>query len=81
MRRLIVLPRSNGSVSHPRAPRRHPDRFFPHEGDHVVIATGAEARSGRDHGPAITRVRTEDGRELPGTEHFTSMGGRPTGRP
>lgn len=46
-----------------------------------MIVTGADARSGRDRAPAITRVRTTDGHEPPGTEHFASMGGRPTGRP
>ncbi|MFD4793426.1 hypothetical protein [Streptomyces anulatus] len=35
----------------------------------------------RDRGPAISRARTADGHELPAAEHFTSMGGCPTGRP
>lgn len=58
-----------------------PGRVFYREGEGVVIVAGADARTGRNHGLAITRVRTEDGRELPATEYFTSMGGCPTGRP
>ncbi|MFI1227491.1 MULTISPECIES: methionyl-tRNA formyltransferase [unclassified Streptomyces] len=58
-----------------------PGRVFYREGDGVVIVAGADARRGRNHGLAITRVRTEDGRELPATEYFTSMGGYLTGRP
>ncbi|MFD4797294.1 methionyl-tRNA formyltransferase [Streptomyces anulatus] len=58
-----------------------PGRVFYREGEGVVIAAGADARTGRNHGLAITRVRTEDGRELPATEYFTSMGGYLTGRP
>ncbi|WP_327169285.1 methionyl-tRNA formyltransferase [Streptomyces subrutilus] len=58
-----------------------PGRVFYREGDGVVIVAGADARTGRNHGLAVTRVRTEDGRELPATEYFTSMGGYLTGRP
>ncbi|MER7695707.1 MULTISPECIES: methionyl-tRNA formyltransferase [unclassified Streptomyces] len=58
-----------------------PGRVFYREGDGVVIVAGADARTGRNHGLAITRVRTADGRELPATEYFTSMGGYLTGRP
>ncbi|MEU6957296.1 methionyl-tRNA formyltransferase [Streptomyces sp. NPDC045714] len=58
-----------------------PGRVFYREGEGVVIVAGADARTGRNHGLAITRVRTEDGRELPATEYFTSMGGYLTGRP
>ncbi|MFG3410261.1 methionyl-tRNA formyltransferase [Streptomyces sp. NPDC048142] len=58
-----------------------PGRVFYREGDGVVIVAGADARTGRNHGLAITRVRTEDGSELPATEYFTSMGGYLTGRP
>ncbi|MFF8555944.1 methionyl-tRNA formyltransferase [Streptomyces sp. NPDC015501] len=58
-----------------------PGRVFYREGDGVVIVAGADARHGRNHGLAITRVRTADGRELPATEYFTSMGGYLTGRP
>ncbi|MFD6798684.1 methionyl-tRNA formyltransferase [Streptomyces cyaneofuscatus] len=58
-----------------------PGRIFYREGDGVVIVAGADARTGRNHGLAITRVRTEDGRELPATKYFTSMGGYLTGRP
>ncbi|MEV8419243.1 methionyl-tRNA formyltransferase, partial [Streptomyces niveus] len=52
-----------------------PGRIFYREGDGVVVVAGADARTGRNRGLAITRVRTEDGRELPATEYFTSMGG------
>lgn len=58
-----------------------PGRVFYREGDGVVIVAGADARTGRNHGLAITRVRTEDGRKLGATEYFTSMGGYLTGRP
>ncbi|GAB77474.1 methionyl-tRNA formyltransferase [Austwickia chelonae] len=57
-----------------------PGRIFYREGDGVVIVAGADARTGRNHGLAVTRVRTEDGRELPATEYFTSMGGYLTDR-
>ncbi|QKZ23773.1 methionyl-tRNA formyltransferase [Streptomyces chartreusis] len=58
-----------------------PGRIFYREGDGVVIVAGADARTGRNHGLAITRVRTEDGRELGATEYFTTMGGYLTSRP
>ncbi|MFD8575703.1 methionyl-tRNA formyltransferase [Streptomyces virginiae] len=58
-----------------------PGRVFYREGDGVVIVAGADARTGRNHGLAITRVRTEDGRELPAAEYFTTMGGYLTARP
>ncbi|MEN3584039.1 methionyl-tRNA formyltransferase [Streptomyces sp. ZYX-F-203] len=58
-----------------------PGRVFYREGEGVVIVAGADARTGRNHGLAITRVRTEDGRELPATEYFTSMGGYLTSHP
>lgn len=58
-----------------------PGRVFYREGEGVVIVAGADARTGRNHGLAITRVRTEDGREVPATEHFTTMGGYLTSRP
>ncbi|MFC8589291.1 methionyl-tRNA formyltransferase [Streptomyces sp. NPDC057217] len=58
-----------------------PGRISYREGEGVVIVAGADARTGRNHGLAITRVRTEDGRELPATEYFTSMGGYLTARP
>ncbi|MEV6747994.1 methionyl-tRNA formyltransferase [Streptomyces sp. NPDC051080] len=58
-----------------------PGRIFYREGEGVVIVAGADARTGRNHGLAIIRVRTEDGRELPATEYFTSMGGYLTNRP
>ncbi|MEU4657448.1 methionyl-tRNA formyltransferase [Streptomyces sp. NPDC023723] len=58
-----------------------PGRVFYREGDGVVIVAGADARRGRNHGLALTRVRTEDGRECPAAEYFTTMGGYLTARP
>jgi methionyl-tRNA formyltransferase len=52
-----------------------PGRIFIREGDAVVIVSGADARRGHNHGLAITRIRTEDGTDLPALEYFTSMGG------
>ncbi|MEU9284324.1 methionyl-tRNA formyltransferase [Streptomyces sp. NPDC048275] len=57
-----------------------PGRIFYREGDGVVIVAGADARTGRNHGLAITRIRTEDGEEMPATDYFTSMGGYLTAR-
>ncbi|MFE7757501.1 methionyl-tRNA formyltransferase [Streptomyces sp. NPDC057418] len=58
-----------------------PGRIFYRENDGVVIVAGADARTGLNHGLALTRIRTEEGRELPATEYFTSMGGYLTSRP
>lgn len=58
-----------------------PGRIFYREGEGVVIVAGADARTGRNHGLAVTRVRTEEGRELPAAEYFTRMGGYLTDRP
>ncbi|MEV6263590.1 methionyl-tRNA formyltransferase [Streptomyces sp. NPDC051784] len=58
-----------------------PGRIFYREGDGVVIVAGAEARTGRNHGLAVTRVRTEEGQELAAAEYFTRMGGYLTDRP
>lgn len=58
-----------------------PGRIFFREDDAVVIVAGADARTGRNHGLGITRVRTEDGRELPATDYFTTMGGYLTSHP
>ncbi|MFF8778210.1 methionyl-tRNA formyltransferase [Streptomyces sp. NPDC015140] len=58
-----------------------PGRIFYREGEGVVIVAGADARTGRNHGLAVTRVRTDDGRELPAAEYFTRMGGYLTDRP
>lgn len=55
-------------------------RIFYREGDGVVIVAGADARTGRNHGLAITRIRTEDGEEMPATDYFRSMGGYLTSR-
>lgn len=58
-----------------------PGRIFIREGDGVVIVAGAEARRGRSHGLLVKTVRTDDGRELPATEYFTTMGGYLTRQP
>ena len=52
-----------------------PGRIFYREDDGVVIVAGAEARTGRNHGLAITRVRTEDGVDHAATDYFRTMGG------
>ncbi|MFC1403600.1 MULTISPECIES: methionyl-tRNA formyltransferase [Streptacidiphilus] len=58
-----------------------PGRIFIREGDGVVVVAGAEARSGRLRGLAVTRVRTEDGTEHAATDYFRTMGGYLTARP
>lgn len=58
-----------------------PGRIFIREGDGVVIVAGADARSGRNHGLLVKRVRTEDGTELAATDYFRTMGGYLTDRP
>ncbi|MGW6917453.1 methionyl-tRNA formyltransferase [Kitasatospora sp. NPDC054939] len=50
-------------------------RIFYREGEGVVVVAGPDAHTGRNHGLAVTRVRTEDGRELAATDYFTTMGG------
>jgi methionyl-tRNA formyltransferase len=52
-----------------------PGRIFIREGNGVVIVAGADARSGRNHGVVVERVRTDDGQELAANEYFRSMGG------
>ncbi|HEV2782386.1 MAG TPA: methionyl-tRNA formyltransferase [Actinophytocola sp.] len=52
-----------------------PGRIFIREDDGVVIVAGPDARRGHNHGLLIKRVRTDDGRELPATEYFRTMGG------
>jgi methionyl-tRNA formyltransferase len=58
-----------------------PGRIFIKEGDGVVIVAGADARSGRNRGLLVRRVRVDDGTELPALEYFRSMGGYLTSRP
>ncbi|MCM2416962.1 MULTISPECIES: methionyl-tRNA formyltransferase [unclassified Streptomyces] len=58
-----------------------PGRIFIKEGDGVVIVAGADARSGRRHGLAVRRVRTEDGTEHAAHDYFRTMGGYLTSRP
>ncbi|AXB47510.1 methionyl-tRNA formyltransferase [Amycolatopsis albispora] len=58
-----------------------PGRIFIPEGDGVVIVAGADARTGRNHGLLIERVRTEDDRELAAKDYFRTMGGYLTAQP
>ncbi|MEE6262502.1 methionyl-tRNA formyltransferase [Plantactinospora sonchi] len=58
-----------------------PGRIFYREGDGVVIVAGPDAQRGRNHGLAITRVRTDDGRDHAATDYFRSMGGYLTAHP
>ncbi|GEL20828.1 methionyl-tRNA formyltransferase [Pseudonocardia asaccharolytica] len=58
-----------------------PGRIFFREGDGVVIVAGPRARTGREPGLVVERVRTEDGREYAATEYFRTMGGYLTARP
>jgi methionyl-tRNA formyltransferase len=52
-----------------------PGRIFIREGDGVVIVAGADARSGRNRGLVIERVRLDSGEELAATSYFRTMGG------
>jgi methionyl-tRNA formyltransferase len=52
-----------------------PGRVFIREGDGVVIVAGADARTGRNRGLVIERVRTEDDTEYAATDFFKTMGG------
>jgi methionyl-tRNA formyltransferase len=52
-----------------------PGRIFIREGDGVVIVAGADARTGRNPGLVIERVRLDDDTELPATDYFRTMGG------
>nr|WP_042183110.1 methionyl-tRNA formyltransferase [Kibdelosporangium sp. MJ126-NF4]CEL15361.1 formyltransferase [Kibdelosporangium sp. MJ126-NF4]CTQ95600.1 formyltransferase [Kibdelosporangium sp. MJ126-NF4] len=52
-----------------------PGRIFIKEGDGIVIVAGADARTGRNRGLVVERVRTEDGTEYAATDYFKTMGG------
>jgi methionyl-tRNA formyltransferase len=58
-----------------------PGRIFIREGDGVVIVAGADARTGRNPGLVIERVRTDEGIEHPATDYFRTMGGYLTPSP
>jgi methionyl-tRNA formyltransferase len=58
-----------------------PGRIFYREGDAVVIVAGTDARTGRNRGLAITRVRTEDGADHAAGDYFRTMGGYLTEQP
>jgi methionyl-tRNA formyltransferase len=58
-----------------------PGRIFFREGDGVAVVAGAAARRGRSKALLITRVRTDDGRELAAHDYFTTMGGYLTSSP
>ncbi|MGH3794148.1 MAG: methionyl-tRNA formyltransferase [Pseudonocardiaceae bacterium] len=57
-----------------------PGRLVLRNGPGVVVVAGANARSGRNRGLVIERVRTDDA-EYPATEYFTSMSGHLTNHP
>ncbi|GAA1170021.1 hypothetical protein GCM10009664_41860 [Kitasatospora gansuensis] len=50
-------------------------------GRSLAPSPARDARTGRNHGLAVTRVRTEDGRELGATESLTHMGSYLAERP
>lgn len=50
-------------------------RIFAREGDGVIIVCGPQPHRGANHGVVLTRVRTDDDRELAAGEHFTRMDG------
>lgn len=52
-----------------------PGRILYGEDDGVVIVAGADAHTSRNHGLAITRIRTENGEEMPAADYFRSTGG------
>ncbi|TCO62648.1 methionyl-tRNA formyltransferase [Actinocrispum wychmicini] len=52
-----------------------PGRIFIREGDGVVIVAGADARTGRNHGLVVERIRLDDNTELLATEYFRPLGG------
>ncbi|MBB6171887.1 methionyl-tRNA formyltransferase [Nocardiopsis mwathae] len=58
-----------------------PGRVFIPEGDGVVITAGADARTGRNRGLVIKRVRTDDGSEHTALDYFRRMGGYLTAHP
>ena len=58
-----------------------PGRIFYREGAGVAVVAGAQARRGKSKALLITRVRTDDGRELTATDYFTTMGGYLTSHP
>lgn len=58
-----------------------PGRIFLREGDGVAIVAGPAARTGREPGLVVERVRTADGRDLPAATYFRSMGGYLTAHP
>jgi methionyl-tRNA formyltransferase len=58
-----------------------PGRIFYREEDAVVVVAGADARTGRNHGLAITAVRTEDGVDHAALDYFRTMGGYLTSTP
>lgn len=56
-------------------------RIFFREGTGVAVVAGPGARTGREPGLVIERVRTEDDRELVATDYFRTMGGYLTQQP
>ncbi|TDQ50732.1 methionyl-tRNA formyltransferase [Actinorugispora endophytica] len=58
-----------------------PGRVFIPEDDGVVVVAGADARTGRNRGLVIRRVRADDGTEYAATDYFRTMGGYLTPHP
>jgi methionyl-tRNA formyltransferase len=57
-----------------------PGRIFYREEDGVVIVAGANARSGKEHGLCVVRVRTDEGTDHLASDFFRTMGGYLTSR-
>jgi methionyl-tRNA formyltransferase len=58
-----------------------PGRVFCPRDDGVVVVCGPQARTGRERGVVLLRVRTDGGEVLAGRDFFTSMGGYLTSHP
>jgi methionyl-tRNA formyltransferase len=52
-----------------------PGRIFIRESDGIVIVAGPDAHRGRNHGLLVTRIRTENGEEMPAPQYFRTLGG------
>jgi methionyl-tRNA formyltransferase len=52
-----------------------PGRIFIRESDGIVIVAGPDAHRGHNHGLLVTRVRTENGEEMPAPQYFRTLGG------
>jgi methionyl-tRNA formyltransferase len=52
-----------------------PGRIFIRESDGIVIVAGPDAHRGHNHGLLVTRIRTENGEEMPAPQYFRTLGG------